>query len=207
MIAWTIQSALQSKQFERLVLTTDDCEIAAIGEQNGCEVPFLRPQELALDGTPGIAPVIHAIEWLFQNQDYQPELVMLLQPTSPFRSSSHITEAVEMLLDEKADALVSIVEPHHHPQWMYRRSDGKKLTPFLGEEGPTCRQQLSPVYALNGSIYLIKTQILLDQRTFTPSNTIGYLMDKRFSLDLDDIIDWEIAESLAPKYIRGKAND
>lgn len=196
LLAWTVQTALQSAVLDRLILTTEDEEIAEVGRTYGCEVPFLRPQELATDETPGIEPVLHALNWLEAYEGYVPEFVMLLQPTSPFRTSEQMKQALKQISTSSFDSLVSVVEPKHPPQWMFIKNADKALKPLLSTERPTRRQELSESYALNGAIYLTRTTVLKREKTFLPESTMGFEMDRLTSLDLDDMVDWKVAECL-----------
>ena len=196
LLAWTVQTALQSAVLDRLILTTEDEEIAEVGRTYGCEVPFLRPQELATDETPGIEPVLHALNLLEAHEGYVPEFVMLLQPTSPFRTSEQMKQAVKQFLMSNFDSLVSVVEPKHPPLWMFVKDADESLKPLLSSEKPTRRQDLPESFALNGAIYLTRTTVLKREKTFMPERTMGYVMDRLTSLDLDDMVDWKVAECL-----------
>ena len=196
LLAWTVQTALQSAVLDRLILTTEDEEIAEVGRTCGCEVLFLRPQELATDETPGIEPVLHAINWLEAHEGYVPEFVMLLQPTSPFRTSEQMKQTVKQISTSNFDSLVSVVEPKHPPQWMFVKDTDKALKPLLSSERPVRRQDSPESFALNGAIYITRTTVLKRERTFMPERTMGYVMDRLTSLDLDDMVDWKVAECL-----------
>lgn len=201
LLAWTIETALKAGCLDRVVLSTEDEDIAAVGRQFGCEVPFLRPRELALDDTPGIAPVLQALRWLAEQEGYTPEFVMLLQPTSPFRTSRQINEVVAMAQEpsfRSFDSIVSVVEPEHPPQWMYISHGDGRLSPLLANDFAYRRQELPRTYALNGALYLTRTSVLRRAESFLVEHTKGYLMDRWTSLDLDTVEDWLLAES----YIR-----
>src|SRR5260370_5875896 len=131
LIAWTIAAARAATRVNRIVVSTDDPDIAQVSEALGAEVPFLRPAEMAQDDTPGTVPLLHALGWLEEHEAYRPELVMLLQPTSPLRSSVDIEAAVELLRDRNADAVVSVTPVSHHPQWMKRVEDGDRLKEYV----------------------------------------------------------------------------
>ncbi len=99
LIAWTIEAARSARQIDRVIVSTDSEEIRAVALQCGAEAPFLRPAELAQDNTPGVAPVIHAAQWLAQHQNYSPDCILLLQPTSPFRGSEDIDNSTAMAVN------------------------------------------------------------------------------------------------------------
>ncbi|KLU62649.1 CMP-N,N'-diacetyllegionaminic acid synthase [Peptococcaceae bacterium CEB3] len=207
LLAWTIEAALAAKCLDRLILTTEDEEIAKVGRKYGCEVPFLRPAELALDTTPGIEPVLHAIRWLAERESYHPDYVLLLQPTSPFRRAEQIRECVARMLCAKSgpliptrpqtppcDALVGVTEPGQPPEWMFRAGEEGFLRPLLPAEGAARRQELPATWVLNGALYLIRTEVLLREHTFMPERVEGFPMDRTSSLDLDTPWDWQMAE-------------
>lgn len=198
LLAWTIEAAMEAGCLDRLLVSTEDEEIAAVGRQYGCEVPFMRPRELARDDTPGIAPVLQALAWLEKQEGYVPDFVMLLQATSPFRTSAQISEIVELALApsfEPFDSLVSVVKPDHPPQWMFIAQGDGRLSPLLSADIAYRRQDLPVTYALNGAIYLTRTAVLRQKESFLVERTKGYLMDRVTSLDLDTVDDWQIAES------------
>ncbi|WP_206810941.1 acylneuraminate cytidylyltransferase family protein [Paradesulfitobacterium ferrireducens] len=197
LLAWTVEAAVRSSCLDRIILSTDDEEIASVGKQIGCEVPFLRPAELAKDETPGIEPVLHAIKWLKENEDYEPEFIMLLQPTSPFRTSEQIKEAVKLIQTREFllfDSLVSVVKPDHSPEWMFVEKKDGRITPLLYSHQVNRRQELSLTYALNGAMYIARTETLIIEKSFVTERTMAFQMDKITSLDIDTMFDWKIAE-------------
>jgi N-acylneuraminate cytidylyltransferase/CMP-N,N'-diacetyllegionaminic acid synthase len=195
LIAWTIEAALRSQVPSRVVLSTDDPEILNVGLQWGAEAPFLRPIELAQDQSGSVDVILHAVHWLADNENYLPEYVMFLQPTSPLRSSEDIQQAVRLIRDKQADAVVSVNPVHQHPYWMKTISTDGRLVNFLSTERPyTSRQDLPPTYALNGAIYLIKRDVFLAQRSLNVENTLAYVMPSERSLDIDTPWDFHLAE-------------
>lgn len=194
LIAWTIESALQSQQLKRTIVSTDDVEIAEVAEKWGAEVPFMRPVELAQDDTPGIAPIIHSVEWLAQYEGYQPDYVMCLQPTSPLRTVEDIDAAVQLMLHRDAPALVSVTLVEQHPYWTKKITQAGHLTDFLTlNHVYTRRQDLPEVYALNGAIYMAHRDMLLEQRTWYTDKTCAYIMPRERSLDIDTMWDLYLA--------------
>lgn len=193
LIAWTIEEGKKSKFIDRLIISTDDEEIASIAKSYGCDVPFLRPKELAKDDTPGIAPVIHAIETLPQQYNY----VMLLQPTSPLRTVVDVDGCLQECVRTKAPFCVSVVQPDKKPHWMYIRNKDGKLQPLLSEQKFVMRRQDLPlVYALNGAVYIAKTEWVRETKSFLSDQTVGFIMEKSSSLDIDDEMDFEICDHL-----------
>lgn len=198
LIAWTIEQAKKSKYIDRVVVSTEDEEIAKISKEYGAEVPFLRPEELAKDHTSGIDPVIHCIEWLEKNQKYHADYVVLLQCTSPKRKAEQIDEAIEKMLSQqgRADSIISVCRAEHSPYWMQKVNDSGLLEDFIRHDRVSYarRQDLPEVFRLNGAIYIAKTKSLLENRDFQTNRTLPYIMDEFSSLDIDNELDFRIAE-------------
>lgn len=193
LIAWTIEEAKKSKYIDRLILSSEDEEIIKVAEDWGCEVPFIRPAELAKDDTPGIEPVLHALNTLKENYDY----VALLQPTSPMRLVDDIDGCIETCASSNAPSCVSVTEVSEHPYWMYRINKADCLVPFIQQEEEIgCRQDLPVVYILNGAVYVSKTNRIKKTRAFVTRETIAYLMPKVRSYDIDTELDFNICEFL-----------
>jgi N-acylneuraminate cytidylyltransferase/CMP-N,N'-diacetyllegionaminic acid synthase len=200
LIAWTIEAALTSGFVERCVVSTDDEQIAVAAMNVGADVPFLRPEKLARDDTPGIEPVLHAVQWLDEHEGYQPDYVMLLQPTSPLRSAKDIKAAIDLADVNNADSVISICEVSYHPYWTMRLSEDCTLVNFLEmnldsllDKYPR-RQDLPPAYAENGAIYLVRRSVLLEHRSLYGKRMYGYVMPSERSLDLDSPWDLHLAE-------------
>jgi N-acylneuraminate cytidylyltransferase len=195
LIAWTIEEAEKSTYIDRLVLSSEDSEIIRVAKEWGCEVPFVRPAELAKDDTPGVEPVIHALEVL-PVCDY----VVLLQPTSPLRKCSDIDACIELCVNEHASSCVSISEPDKSPYWMFKLAGGKRLKPLMkAGELPRRRQELPKVYAVNGAVYVTDRAWLLRSRRFIGDDTVGYEMPRERGLDIDTEFDLRICEVLLTK--------
>lgn len=195
LIAWTIDTALQSQLLDRVIVSTDDKEIADVAQHHGAEVPFLRPAELAKDETPGIAPLLHAVRWLDKHENYRPKYVMLLQPTSPFRTVGDIQATFELAKKKQADAVVSVTPVQQHPYWMKRISEDGRLVGFLPmERSYHRRQDLPSVYASNGAIYLARRDVIMEQETFYTDQTYAYVMPAEHSLDIDTYWDLYLAD-------------
>jgi len=195
LLAWTVIAARKSAKIDRIIVTTDSPKIAEVAKEFGAEVPFLRPSDLAKDDTPSIDPIIHAVKWLFVQEDYQPDYVMCLQPTSLFRTADDIDSAINLAQEKKAAAVVSVVLPEHNPYWMKSISSDGRLQNFLpGKIQFTRRQDLPPTFALNGAIYLVKREILIQENTLNPENSYPYVMPPERSLDIDSPWDLYISD-------------
>lgn len=190
LIAWTIETALSCKALDRVIVSTDDQEIASVAQNYGAEAPFLRPKELALDNTPGIAPILHAVQWLAKKQNYIPDYIMVLQPTSPLRTIEDIDAAIQLAIKYQSDSVISVCPVNYHPYWMKQLTSDRYLTDFLKlHQSYNHRQDLPNIYAINGAIYLVRRDILLQNTLFT-NCTLPYIMPTERSLDIDT--SWEL---------------
>jgi CMP-N,N'-diacetyllegionaminic acid synthase len=181
LIAWTIEEAKKSKYIDRLILSSDDSEIIRITQSWGCEVPFVRPAELSQDETPGIAPVLHALEAV-NGYDY----VVLLQPTSPLRSVIDIDSCIETMVQKNAKSCVSVTETDKSPYWMYTIGDNQVMDPVMKQtKVPGRRQDIEKTYYLNGAIYVADCEWLKTNESFISNETIAFIMPKERSWDID----------------------
>ncbi|OOM77935.1 N-acylneuraminate cytidylyltransferase [Clostridium puniceum] len=194
LIAYTIQEAKKSKYIDRIMVSTEDQEIAEISDEFGAEVPYLRPKELAQDDSKAVDCVIHLLNQLKSNENYIPDYVCLLQCTSPLRTADDIDGTICKSINAGMDGAVSICEAEVNPYWT-NVFDGDKLKYFL-EEGKKIsrRQDLPKVYRLNGAVYVIKTDVFLSNKTFETENITGYVMNNESSIDIDTEIDFQFAE-------------
>jgi N-acylneuraminate cytidylyltransferase len=187
LIAWTINAAHGANCVTRLILSSEDVEIADTARRYGCDVPFLRPHVLAEDTTTSMAVVLHAIAEL-PGYDY----VALLQPTSPLRTANDIDAAFALLTEAKAPACVSLSPVVESPYWMYHLANENRLKPILAETGVASRRQdLPAVYSLNGAIYIAKIDWLLRTKSFLSDETVGFVMPLSRSLDIDTEQDYK----------------
>ena len=194
LIGWTIISALEAEGIDRVMVSTDSEEIAEVARDYSVEIPFLRPGEISRDDTPGIEPILHAVRWCSQEEGYKPDYVICLQPTSPFRTTEDIEKAIRFAFDRDADSVVSVTPVDHHPNWMQVIDDEVRLNDFIeGGYEVIKRQDMEPVYALNGAIYLIRRDLLLSRKTFFVTDTFAYIMPPERSLDIDTPWDMHLA--------------
>ena len=191
LIAWTIEEAARSKNIDRLILSSDEESIIQVAKEYCCDVPFVRPAALAQDDTPGVEPILHAIKEL-PGYDF----VVVLQPTSPLRVCSDIDEAIELCVRMVAPACVSVTPPGKNPFWTYYLDEDNHLTPLLGGDLVSHRQNLPDVMALNGAVYVAECEWLTRTRSFMAPETIGYRMPPERSFDIDDVLDHEICDFL-----------
>ena len=197
LIAWTINAARSSKYIDRVVVSTDDTEIAQVSQQYGAEVPFMRPEHLSTDQTASVDVVFHCLETL-ESQGDSFNYVMLLQPTSPLRNENDIDGAVEQLLNDSCEAVISVCKAEHHPLWCNTLPSDLSMVNFLKQETRDIRSQDLPVYyCLNGAIYLCSTEELKRCRSLFIKNDItAYIMPQERSVDIDGKIDLALARVL-----------
>lgn len=191
LIGWTIEAAQRSSRLSAIVVSTEDQEIAKCALELGAQVPFMRPAELADDHTPGIDPVLHALDMLPGF-----DAVLLLQPTSPLRTAADIDACIELAEKTGAPCVVSVSEPAHHPHWMYRLDEHQRLHALIDQAAIPRRQELPPVFAANGALYFARTNWLKEMRTFITPQTVGHVMPPQRSIDIDTMLDWTLAELL-----------
>ena len=151
----------------------------------------MRPTELATDNSPGIASVMHALDCLPSVSD-----LLLLQPTSPLRQLSNINDIVALHREDRHHAFVSMCVNSKHPAWMFELSPDKILQPLTNLHPISCRQQLPPVYTLNGALYIASRSFLQRERSFLTEHTKGYVMSPEHSIDIDTMLEWRFAEFL-----------
>lgn len=190
LIAWSIEAGLQSKYIDKVVVSSDDEEILKISSNYGAQT-LQRPEYLASDTASSFDTIEHVIENVEQF-DY----IVLLQPTSPLREAKHIDEAIELLHVKQADAVISVCETEHSPLWSNTLPDDSSLENFISEELTKTRSQdLPPYYRLNGAIYICDTKRLLQEKDFFfKTNIYAYVMQKQYSIDIDETLDFEIAK-------------
>ncbi len=199
LLQYTIDAAKQSKLITRIILSSDHKEIIRYAHQQGIEVPFVRPAELARDTTPMIEVVEHAVKYLVNKESYRPDYIVLLQPTSPLRTAQHIDEALMLLLDSEADSVVSVVEvPHQFNPYSVMLQQGNFLVPFLEFDETRNLRQLKPLfYARNGpAVCALTYECLIQKKSLYGEKILPYVMDRAESIDIDDSWDLSIAEYL-----------
>ena len=209
LIAWTIEQALESKYIDRLIVSTDDIEIAEISKKYKADVPFIRPRELSEDNAKGIDVVLHTLDWLKENDKRKKyDLIMLLQPTSPLRKYEDIDKAIELLFLKEAKAIVSVCEVDHHPLWTNALPEDGCMKDFIRKEIINKNRQELPIfYRLNGAIYLAYCNYIKEQKSFFSKDTFAYIMPKSRSADIDNEIDFELAQILIKNNIPKLAKD
>jgi len=198
LIAYTIEAAKRSHLINRIVVSTDSEEIAFAAKQYGAEVPFLRPKEISQSDSTEMQFFEHALDWFLENENYDPDMVVLLYPTSPFRKAESIDRAIEeMLKHPDADSLRSVRLCSEHPYKMWV-TEGGFLTPFVKGEDPnihTFSYHLLPVvYIQNASIYITKPSTIRNKKSPTGDFIVPFIMDEIESVDINTLLDFKIAE-------------
>jgi CMP-N-acetylneuraminic acid synthetase len=202
LIAYSIAAALQAEQVNRVVVSTDDEEIAEVARQFGAETPFLRPGELAADATMDLPVFQHALNWLGELEGYHPEIVLHLHPTSPVRPPGCLDKAIQLLLNHpEADCVRSVVHPGQSPYKMWHIDEPSgRLVPLLSIEGiaepyNTPRQLLPPVYLQTGHVNAVRPQAILGG-SMTGNIILPIVIDPQYEVDLDTLADWQRGEWL-----------
>jgi len=194
LIAWSIEAGLNSKYVDRVIVSTDDIEIAKISEKWGADIPFIRPKELATDTATTVDVIKHAIISLEEIGDIY-DYIMLLQPTSPLRTSEHIDNAVEIMMEKCLDSITGVSEVSHPIEWTNTLPENLSMDNFISKEVYFTRGQDFPKrYQINGAIYLIKKDSLfLSGQMISKANSMAYVIDKKSSVDIDTEDDFLLA--------------
>lgn len=209
LIFYTIQAAKHSRLINRLIISTDNDEIASIAKKEGVEVPFMRPKELAEDSTPDLPVFQHALGWLKENEDYIPDVVVHLRPTTPLKASADIDKAIELLINNPdAESVRSVCAPMQPPFKMYRLDDGEKfLKPLLAKEFPEVfakypeafnmpRQLLPKVWRHSGYVDAIRSEIILEKNSMSGTKILPLFFEEWRDIDIDSLKELKYAEEV-----------
>jgi CMP-N,N'-diacetyllegionaminic acid synthase len=203
LITYTIDSAIASGVFDRLILSTDDEEAARIARDLGVEVPFMRPAALSADDTPHLPVMQHAVGWMRNDQRFEPDWVMILMPTSPLRRPADIVDALALAVRSGADSVVSVDEmpAHFHPMRVVTVDGDGWARLLVGDrpvrQRPVRRQDIPKAWVLNGAIYLFKAGLLTaEDPSLYGDRVAAYAMAPPFSHNIDDEHDWVEAERI-----------
>lgn len=194
LLAHTIECAKKSKFVNRLIVSTDSAKIAQISKKYGAEVPFLRPAELAQDKSKVVDAVVYLLNKLKKDEQYQPDYIVLLQSTSPLRTTADIDNALKLCFKRRADAVVSLC-PTEQLLFTKDKNDFLKIVVDKRFLSSTNRQELPPTYKLDGSmIYAIKTGVFLAEKFFLTGKLVGYIIPRWRAVDLDEVQDFVVGE-------------
>lgn len=194
LIQWTIDEARKMFSDDVICVSTDDIEIKDIVEQNGLKIPFLRPEKLATDFAGTYEVLLHAVSF-YEDKGYDPDVLILLQPTSPFRTAQQIKDAIA-LYNEDIEMLVSVKETKANPYYVLREENKDGFLVKSKESKATRRQDVPKVWELNGAIYIINVKALKEKPLSQFLKVKKYVMDEITSHDLDTMLDWKVAETI-----------
>lgn len=199
LLAYSIAAGLEAESVTRVMVSTDDAAIAAVAENYGAEVPFMRPAGLARDDTPDLPVFQQALEWLWEHEGYRPEIVVQLRPTSPLRPRDCVDRAVALLLEhDEADSVRGVVPSGQNPYKMWRLAESGRLRALMegefAEPYNMPRQALPPTYWQTGHVDAIRTRTIMDKGSMSGNVIYPLILDARYSVDIDALRDWRRAE-------------
>jgi CMP-N,N'-diacetyllegionaminic acid synthase len=196
LIVWSIDVVGKNPEICDILVSTDDLGIAEVARQAGALVPWLRPAELASDSATSVDACLHAVDW-YEDAHGKIDGILLLQPTSPFRSRETVMRGIDLFRDNQRRSVVGVSPALSHPMWCFKVA-GNSIRPFIDRERTPARSQdLPPAYVLNGAFYLIEPKELRREKAFCGDATIPlFIDDPAESLDIDTEWDWKIAQAL-----------
>lgn len=198
LMAYCLEAIKSSNSVKRLIVTTDDKEIADVAQQWGAEIPFLRPQELAQDNTPTIPVIEHALLWLEQNQNYKPEYILLIEPTTPFIKPEQIDKTLDLIISKKADSGKTVIAvPRVFHPYHVRHIDSNGYLRFDNPELHYAHpsRQLDPKRYAHGNLWWFKRDLFLKEKKIELGQAVGFEIDTKSAHDINDPFDLEIARS------------
>lgn len=196
LIAYSIEHARGSKYIDRTIISTDSRQIANVAKQWGGEIPFLRPKSLAMDKTSTIDALLHAVSWMEEKEKFVFDVLVLLHVTTPLRNIEDVDKCIELLFKKDTDNVFSVRKAYKNPYFnmVEVKKSGKVVLVKRGEY--TSRQSAPPVFDINSSIYVWWKDVLKEKKSLFPGRTRIYLMPKERSVDIDDYLDFRMAEML-----------
>jgi N-acylneuraminate cytidylyltransferase len=203
LLAYSVAAALQAKTVGRVIVSTDDDQIASVASEFGAETPFVRPPEIAADDTTDLPVFVHALDWLRTHEGYSPDVVVQLRPTSPIRPPGLVDSAVALLLAHTdADSVRGVVPAAQNPHKMWRMDpDGGPMHPLLqvpgiGEPYNAPRQSLPQIFWQTGHVDAIRTSTILSKSSMSGERVYPLVIDARYTIDIDNLADWARYEAL-----------
>lgn len=196
LIAYKIIAAQRCWYESRVIVSTDDEEIAEVSRSYGAEVPFMRPEELATDSAGSMDVVLHAMEWVKENDKEKYDYVCLLEPSSPFASYLDLNEAIKLIVERDADTLLGMKEAEAATAFIHSLDDKGGLSEFyyvVRNLSSTRRQDQKKEYTMNGCMYIAKWDYLIRNKLFHSENSIPYIMSEEKSIEIDTMLDYEVA--------------
>jgi nickel-dependent lactate racemase/CMP-N-acetylneuraminic acid synthetase len=200
LIAYSIIEALRAKSLSRVIVSSDDNDILEVAKKYGAETPFIRPKELATDDALAIDVMVHAIKACEEREDKKYDYAVMLQPTTPMRNAEDIDDALEKLVNSKADSVISVVDVGAMHPYRMKKIVNDSLVDYADEGVENLpRQKLHPIYIRNGAIYAAKRDVIVEERSFKGKNCLAYVMPEERSVNIDSNIDFVLAETLMQK--------
>jgi N-acylneuraminate cytidylyltransferase/CMP-N,N'-diacetyllegionaminic acid synthase len=199
LLVWTIEAALSCSFIDKIIVSTDCGETASIAIQAGAEVPFIRPKHLASDTSKSVDVIKHALKFLETNDNRSFDYIILLEPTSPLRESNDIKDAMNKLLDNpESKTLVSVsLTESQNPSFLFNLNSDETISQYEFSQNQILRRQdLKSIYFPEGSVYIAETTFLWETSSFYYEKTLGFIIPKRKSKEIDDIYDFVMCEAL-----------
>ncbi|MEW5820225.1 MAG: acylneuraminate cytidylyltransferase family protein [Cyanobacteriota bacterium] len=197
LIAYSIEEAFKSSYIDRVVVSTDSETISNVAKNYNAEVPFLRPEHLSLDNSPPEDYIINILDYYNTKLSIEPDIIIILQPTSPLRKVVDINQSLEMLVNSNANRIVSVYKSDKSPLW-YRTITGQgyisDIISITGVKSADLHEK--SFYLINGSIYAFYTECFLKDKSISGDKTLAYIMPPERSVDIDRDIDLKMAEFL-----------
>ncbi len=202
LIAYAIESALQSKLISKVLVSTDNTAIAENAKSYGADVPFMRPPELASDTAKQIDAIIHAIKFEEERGEHY-DIICLLQPTCPLRNAEDIDGTLNRLIEAGADSTITVSPVGiHHPMTLYSKDEENSLIPYIdADKAGVQRQNFKELFFRNGSVYAMKRDIIINDHSLYGKSTCGYLIPEERALNIDTPFDWDICEAYMARHI------
>lgn len=199
LLAYSIEAGLRSDLVTRVIVSTDDEEIAKVARSYGAEVPFMRPSEYAQDSTLDFPVFLHAVEWLEEEQGYVPEIIVQLRPTTPLRPGDCVDRGISLLQENpNADSVRAVVPSGQNPYKMWRILGSGHMEPLLQDDMHEAynqpRQALPPTYWQTGHVDIFRRHVLIEKKSMTGDTILPLILDPQYSVDIDSPLDWERAE-------------
>ena len=203
LIGHTLKTAMSVDMIDDLIVSTDDNEISDVAKKYGAEV-LNRPSELATVKSSTFSVIKHTVSWLSETEQWNPEIVVILQPTTPFRKAHHIDGVLDLLINSKADAVITIRKPDYPPQWMLKLGNEKKLKNLIKGGNQYKRRQDTPLaYQPAGTAYAFRTHLLYEIDTLFPfKDTRGYVVKNEEAINIDTYNDYEMAKIIYEKNVK-----
>jgi CMP-N-acetylneuraminic acid synthetase len=211
LIAYTIETAAKSRLIDAAIVSTDDPEIAEVARKYEGDVPFLRPSELAQDNSPDIDFLKHALQWVEENRNWHPEILVILQPTLPFRTVEDVDNTLQFMLDQNCDSVRTLAAPTHvtpYKMWFLDNPETGRMSPVLKTEyfdellTDVPRQKLKPTFWQPGIVIATRSEFVRKGKVFGP-DLRGFVVDIKNAHDIDEPADFDYAEYLMSKRLSG----